>query len=228
MYICIKFSNKPYVINQVPEKVGLTFCVKFTTVFANLGWVLMEYWVTNVHVGSLFSGTLSTFSPSNTHFVLWVINLYIHMYFIPFALTITSGLNVNLQDLIYMWSTCTCTCLCRSLVSSLKAWRLKMLPCFPSLPVVPFWVFISFSRWVVVYLHEAKLKEHWEVERMANQDSMIHVGLCINFSQSKQMSCGGAVTSWLVLCLWIERSGFKPWPGHCVVFLVKTLDSHSA
>ena len=28
--------------------------------------------------------------------------------------------------------------------------------------------------------------------------------------------------------LWIERSGFEPWPGHCVVFLGKTLYSHSA
>ena len=28
--------------------------------------------------------------------------------------------------------------------------------------------------------------------------------------------------------LWIEWSGFKPWPGHCVVFLGKTLYSHSA
>ena len=26
----------------------------------------------------------------------------------------------------------------------------------------------------------------------------------------------------------IERSGFEPWPGHCVVFLGKTLYSHSA
>ena len=25
-----------------------------------------------------------------------------------------------------------------------------------------------------------------------------------------------------------ERSGFEPWPGHCVVFLGKTLYSHSA
>ena len=28
--------------------------------------------------------------------------------------------------------------------------------------------------------------------------------------------------------LQIERSGFEPWPGHCVVFLGKTLYSHSA
>ena len=28
--------------------------------------------------------------------------------------------------------------------------------------------------------------------------------------------------------LWIERSGFEPWPGNCVVFLGKTLYSHSA
>ena len=26
----------------------------------------------------------------------------------------------------------------------------------------------------------------------------------------------------------IERSGFETWPGHCVVFLGKTLYSHSA
>ena len=26
----------------------------------------------------------------------------------------------------------------------------------------------------------------------------------------------------------IERSGFEPWPGDCVVFLGKTLYSHSA
>ena len=26
----------------------------------------------------------------------------------------------------------------------------------------------------------------------------------------------------------IERSGFDPWPGHCVVFLYKTLYSDSA
>ena len=26
----------------------------------------------------------------------------------------------------------------------------------------------------------------------------------------------------------IKRSGFEPWPGHCVVFLGKTLCSHSA
>ena len=26
----------------------------------------------------------------------------------------------------------------------------------------------------------------------------------------------------------IERSGFEPWPGHCVVFLGKTLYSHTA
>ena len=26
----------------------------------------------------------------------------------------------------------------------------------------------------------------------------------------------------------IERSRFEPWPGHCVVFLGKTLYSHSA
>ena len=26
----------------------------------------------------------------------------------------------------------------------------------------------------------------------------------------------------------LERSGFEPWPGHCVVFLGKTLYSHSA
>ena len=28
--------------------------------------------------------------------------------------------------------------------------------------------------------------------------------------------------------LWIERSGFEPWPGHCVVFMGKILYSHSA
>jgi len=28
--------------------------------------------------------------------------------------------------------------------------------------------------------------------------------------------------------LWIELSGFEPWPGHCVVFLGKTLNSHFA
>jgi len=40
----------------------------------------------------------------------------------------------------------------------------------------------------------------------------------------------GAVASWLVsFCLWIEKSGFEPWPlGHCVVFLGMTLYSHSA
>lgn len=42
-------------------------------------------------------------------------------------------------------------CLCRSLVNNLKAWHQKMLPCFPSLPVVPFLVFISSLRWVFVY-----------------------------------------------------------------------------
>lgn len=58
---------------------------------------------------------------------------------------ITSGLCVftNLYMYVHL-------CLCRSLVNSLKAWRPKMLPCSPSLPVVPFWVFISFSRWVYV------------------------------------------------------------------------------
>ena len=28
--------------------------------------------------------------------------------------------------------------------------------------------------------------------------------------------------------LWIERCGFEPWPGHCVVFLGKKLYSQSA
>ena len=28
--------------------------------------------------------------------------------------------------------------------------------------------------------------------------------------------------------LWIERPGFEPWLGNCVVFLSKTLYSHSA
>ena len=28
--------------------------------------------------------------------------------------------------------------------------------------------------------------------------------------------------------LWVKRSGFKTWPGHCIVFLAKTLSSHSA
>ena len=28
--------------------------------------------------------------------------------------------------------------------------------------------------------------------------------------------------------LWSERSGFEPWPGTCVVFLGKTLNSHGA
>ena len=29
-------------------------------------------------------------------------------------------------------------------------------------------------------------------------------------------------------CLWIEQLEFEPWLGHCVVFLGKTLYSHSA
>ena len=37
---------------------------------------------------------------------------------------------------------------------------------------------------------------------------------------------GGLVVS--ALDSGIERSGFEPWPGHCVVFLGKTLSSHSA
>ena len=28
--------------------------------------------------------------------------------------------------------------------------------------------------------------------------------------------------------VWIERFGFEPWPGHCTLFLGKTLYSHSA
>ena len=28
--------------------------------------------------------------------------------------------------------------------------------------------------------------------------------------------------------LWVKRSGFKTWPGHCIVFLAKTLSSHGA
>lgn len=31
----------------------------------------------------------------------------------------------------------------------------------------------------------------------------------------------------LCACLWMERSGFEPWPWHCVVFFGKALDSHS-
>ena len=40
---------------------------------------------------------------------------------------------------------------------------------------------------------------------------------------------GDAVAQWLAR--WtkeIERSGFEPWPGHYVVFLGKTLNSHNA
>ena len=38
---------------------------------------------------------------------------------------------------------------------------------------------------------------------------------------------GGAVASCLVRST-PERSGFEPWPGHCVVLLGKTLNSHDA
>ena len=40
---------------------------------------------------------------------------------------------------------------------------------------------------------------------------------------------GDAVAQWLARrTKEIERSGFEPWPGHCVVFLGKTLNSHNA
>ena len=40
--------------------------------------------------------------------------------------------------------------------------------------------------------------------------------------------CGGAVVSWLARSLQNERPGSSPDRGHCVVFLGKTVCSHSA
>ena len=39
---------------------------------------------------------------------------------------------------------------------------------------------------------------------------------------------GDTVTLWLLRWIRVERSGFKPWPGHCVVILGKTINSHNA
>ena len=129
-------------------------------------------------------------------------------------LTITSGFHKFTK---FNLSTCGLhVCLCRSLENSLKAWRQKMLLCFPSLPVVPFWVFISFSRWVYMHLYQEKLKKHlWSGKGGYYQDSIIgnaYVWAClwkthVNFSKGKQTSVFTCMVLSLFPDVWFEKKG---------------------
>ena len=60
---------------------------------------------------------------------------------------------------------------------------------------------------------------------------------CISLRRFHILKNGSAIlrhlSSWVAFVgsrggLWIAWSGFEPWPGHCVVFLITTLDSRSA
>ena len=69
-------------------------------------------------------------------------------------------------------------------------------------------------------LHRKGISDR-DLEEYLNQvcDALILLSVARRETRWPSGKCAG---------LRIERTGFEPWPGHCVLFLGKTLYSHSA